>query len=442
MENILVSVVVAVYNAEPYLCKCLDTVLGQTLREIEVICVDDGSTDESLRILREYEQKDQRVRVISQKHADAGAGPARNAGLEVARGKYLSFLDADDFFDTTMLEKTVRKAEQCQADIVLFDAYSYDHKTGALTEPAFILNKAFIPNQDVFTWKDVPDNIFRICIGAAWNMLCGRDFVFDNRLRFQAVHHADDMVFAFSALIKARRITVLNEKLLYYRQNNASSQSQTKSHWPDTAYLALREVKARLSEYGMYDEVRRSFVNRGADYLCWYLDTMASWESFRFLWLKLKDSYFSELDISGHASDYFYESGLYEWRERIMRQEPEEWIFAEYLKSKSTNANILHHPLPAERIPKGSRIALYGAGTVGKAYFAQCLCMEHCKIVLWADRRAESLGYPVERPERLRELQCDAVLIAIADQKTARQIRDYLIDIGIDLKKIIYGAEL
>jgi glycosyltransferase involved in cell wall biosynthesis len=439
-EIILVSVVVAVYNAEPYLRQCLDTILGQTLRDIEVICVDDGSSDGSLRILQEYEKRDGRMHVMALEHADAGAGPARNAGLDVAKGKYLSFLDADDFFDPEMLKKTVERAERWRADVVLFDAYSYDHVTGVLTEPEFVLNKALIPAQTVFTWRDVPDGIFQICIGAAWNMLCRREFASGCRLRFQAVHHADDMVFAFSALIKARRIAVLNERLLYYRQNNANSQSETKSKWLDTAYLALREVKARLREYGVYDAVRRSFVNRGADYTRWYLDTMPTWETFKSFWLKLKEEYFFELDISGHAVDYFYDFGTFAWYERVMRQEPEEWIFAEHLRSRETN--ILYHTFPVARIPKGGTIALYGAGAVGKAYFAQCLCMNYCKIVSWVDRRAEALGYPIEHPVRLRDLQCDAVLIAIADPETARQVKACLIELGIEAEKIIHDTTL
>ena len=95
MNEIKVSVIIPVYNTENYLRECLDSVLAQTLREIEVICVDDGSTDNSLNILKEYQNKDTRIVVLTQENRSAGA--ARNYGLSIAKGKYLSFLDSDDF---------------------------------------------------------------------------------------------------------------------------------------------------------------------------------------------------------------------------------------------------------------------------------------------------------------------------------------------------------
>ena len=110
-----VSVIIPVYNVEPYLKQCMDSVVGQTLKDIEIICVDDGSTDNSLDILREYAAEDSRIQIIEQKNA--GAGAARNNGMRYATGKYLSFLDSDDFFEPRMLEKAYDLAEKDQADL-------------------------------------------------------------------------------------------------------------------------------------------------------------------------------------------------------------------------------------------------------------------------------------------------------------------------------------
>ena len=101
MEEPIVSVIIPVYNAEKFLKQCLNSVISQTLKEIEIICVDDGSTDNTNAILKAFSEKDQRITVIHQQNA--GAGAARNNGLRRAKGKYLSFLDADDFFEKTML---------------------------------------------------------------------------------------------------------------------------------------------------------------------------------------------------------------------------------------------------------------------------------------------------------------------------------------------------
>ena len=119
-----VSVIIPVYNVEKYLGPCLDSILGQTLNNIEVICVDDGSTDRSLEILREYEKRDARVKVLTQPNTNAGA--ARNKGIQQARGEYLSFLDSDDHFDPTMLEKCAARMDQDRSDVLVFGAKQHN----------------------------------------------------------------------------------------------------------------------------------------------------------------------------------------------------------------------------------------------------------------------------------------------------------------------------
>ena len=113
-----VSVIIPVYNTEPYLRQCLDSVVNQTLLDIEIICVDDGSTDTSPEILREYAASDSRIRIFTQPHADAGV--ARNLGLRHASGKYLSFLDADDFFEKDIEKKVCRLYEKGTSDSECF----------------------------------------------------------------------------------------------------------------------------------------------------------------------------------------------------------------------------------------------------------------------------------------------------------------------------------
>ena len=116
-NNLKVSVIIPVYNVEQYLNQCLDSVINQTLKDIEIICVDDGSTDNSFKMLEEYAQKDNRIKVIHQKNK--GAAAARNEGLYIAQGKYLSFLDSDDFFEIDMLEQMYNCAEKYNTDIVV-----------------------------------------------------------------------------------------------------------------------------------------------------------------------------------------------------------------------------------------------------------------------------------------------------------------------------------
>ena len=139
----LVSVIIPVYNVEKYLNQCLDSVIAQTLTDIEIICVNDSSTDGSLGILEEYEKKDKRIRVVTQ--PNSGAGAARNRGLSMASGKYLSFLDSDDFFEPDMLELAYQKAEEDSADFVVFNSNQYYTDKGKFVEVSWTLREKEIP---------------------------------------------------------------------------------------------------------------------------------------------------------------------------------------------------------------------------------------------------------------------------------------------------------
>lgn len=112
-----VSTIVPVYNAEKYISKCLDSLINQTLKDIEIICVDDYSTDNSLAILQDYASKDSRIKIIAFE-TKQNAAIARNKGLEVATGEFLGFVDSDDYIDLDFYEKLYHKAKETDADIV------------------------------------------------------------------------------------------------------------------------------------------------------------------------------------------------------------------------------------------------------------------------------------------------------------------------------------
>ena len=118
MDNIKVSVIMPIYNAENFLKQSLDCLLQQTLKEIEIICVEDGSTDGTFKILKQYAKEDNRIKIIRQKNQ--GAGSARNRGLKEAKGEAVIFLDSDDLFHREMLEKAFLRMEEEQSDLVIF----------------------------------------------------------------------------------------------------------------------------------------------------------------------------------------------------------------------------------------------------------------------------------------------------------------------------------
>ena len=153
-----VSVIVPVYNAEKYLPQCLESILSQTLKKIEIICVDDGSTDGSSRILEQYAANDCRIQHV--RIENHGAGYARNIGLLRAAGEYLFFLDSDDYIAQTTLEDAYSYAQSIAADVVAFGA-SYVDDEGKILGTDGIYD-SWLQDGDLFSAEDIPDRIFQI----------------------------------------------------------------------------------------------------------------------------------------------------------------------------------------------------------------------------------------------------------------------------------------
>lgn len=253
-----VSVIIPVYNTEKYLRECLDSVVNQTLGDIEIILVDDGSTDGSLEILREYEADDSRIHILTQKNAFAGA--ARNLGMEFAHGKYLLFLDSDDYFDLNMLKKTTALAQKYDADITLFGGKRFDDSTGKMENvPWWIPSRKMVTIQP-FSARDVSNRIFQLASPGPCNKLFKASFVRGLGLKFQEFPNTNDLFFVFSALSEAEKICYTEDQFYFYRVNTGTSTQDRKSKNPKCFYYALNAVKARLKEVGTLDMFGESFV--------------------------------------------------------------------------------------------------------------------------------------------------------------------------------------
>lgn len=220
MENkeILVSVIIPVYNAALFLDQCLDSVVNQTLRDIEIICVDDGSTDNSVDIIKKYMMSDSRIKLFRQ--SNKGAGAARNFGLKYATGKYVHFLDSDDWLDLSAYEKTYGIIEEAKSDICIFLYTRYDNKKN--TERKVELFKVDSSRYLVTNFKK---EYWHFCNTSVvpWNKLYLREFLISIGAYFDEIICANDRAFYFQVITAATKIVKYPEYLIYYRENNDSS---------------------------------------------------------------------------------------------------------------------------------------------------------------------------------------------------------------------------
>lgn len=259
--NPTVSIVIPVHNAGPYLGDCLDSILGQDFGDYEVICVNDRSEDDSVEIIKKYCRIDSRFSVA---HCEGNAALARNAGLALSSGEYVCFLDADDFFESTMLMSIVSAAKNNRTDVVLFAGRRFDDRTKTASEPEFLYPER-LPDQTVFSANDCPDCLFQVTTPAPWSKLFRRQFLIDNELEFQSLPNSNDLYLTLSALSMAERICAVDEALVNYRVNVKGSIQATKEKDPLCFFSALLALKKQLEQANRYELLELTF--------CWQAES-------------------------------------------------------------------------------------------------------------------------------------------------------------------------
>lgn len=269
-----VSVIIPVYNVEVYLRQCLDSVVNQTLKDIEIICVDDGSTDGCAEILKEYATKDERIKILTQ--SNSGAGAARNAGLVSAKGKWLYFLDGDDFINEHCLLAAVRAGDALNPDFVVFQGEEVDDRFGGRTPMAYL--KRVLPWADGCLHKLVEFGRNRfVTVGLApWNKLVRKEVVDSFAIKFQEIRKSNDLAFTTELLARAKTFVALRDSLIGYRVNNPMSTQATNSADPLLFYDALLEAKRRLG--GDFEEAMRQLA---VETMRYHLHSVRTFSSYR-----------------------------------------------------------------------------------------------------------------------------------------------------------------
>lgn len=313
-----VSVIVPIYNDEKYLEECLDSLINQTLKNIEIICVDDGSTDSSLEILKKYAEHDNRIIVLQQ--SNQGAGVARNNGLAIAKGEYLFFLDSDDVFELNMCELMLNNARAHNLDVLVCRSNRFDTNSGVIEKTPWTINKQLIPENRPFNSQDIQSQFFDIFIWWPWDKIYKKSYIDSLDIAFQSLRTTNDLFFVCVAVIMAKRIDYIDDILVHQRRSVITSLSVTREKSWDNFFKALVKLEQYLKEHNMYNRFKQDFINYSLKFSLWHLNTLKGY-SYYLLYRALRETWFEKLSIINQKSEYFYSNDNYIQFKNIMNND-------------------------------------------------------------------------------------------------------------------------
>lgn len=379
-----ISVIVPVYNASRYLKECVKSIQEQSYENLEIILVDDGSTDGSAGICDDFAREDKRIRVIHQENL--GAAGARKNGILSATGEYICFVDADDRIDNGMMDffrKSIGKSDLltsgCRCEIAIGE---YEIWTDSLEEGLYDTDRArkyFIENMIVF------ENRFRAGVqpylwGKFYRRAIIQEVIQDIDI---SIVYSEDRDLLFRYILKSKSIRISHKCFYDYRYNP-------------------RSIMRTINKNFMSD------LNK--------------------LYLSLEKAFV------GHPQEECLINQLQQFLVSRMYLIPSFMGF-------SSDAQISGYVFPFSELEKGSRVILYGAGKVGKRYYQQIYRQNQLQIVLWVDknwRDYDESSWPVVSPERIKKLRYDYVVVAVKKEMLAKEIKRELVGIGVPENRILW----
>lgn len=269
---IKVSVIIPVFNMAPYLKSCLDSCLASTLQEVEFVCINDGSTDNSLQILQEYAEKDKRFVIISQENS--GQGIARNRALQKAKGEFIAFVDPDDFISPDLLKSAYEYAKLHCADVVQFNYTEYREVSNKYKK--INLCKKFkkeygydLKTRKKYNKKVVSRGLFYNLYNQVWNRIYRRDFILKNDIHFATTRNGEDHLFTIGVLIHADEIYFLEDYLYTYRVRMGSMCHSWTDVDIDYTFENISQLLKYLHAHNLYDKYSPQFSEYRVQVLFW-----------------------------------------------------------------------------------------------------------------------------------------------------------------------------
>jgi len=291
MKEPLVSITIATYNIESFIEESINSIINQTFKYFELICIDDGSKDNTLKILKEFEKKDSRIKVIA-KEINEGLAVTRNESLKLAKGKYITFLDGDDIYDTALFEKAVELAEKEKSDIVYWDYLPfYDVKEipKLQKQPSDLLgsnpkNKKALLKRPSFTWVK----------------LIRTEKARELKIHFPKGYTRQDIPVHWNLVTQIDKVSILPERLAYYRQQpNATTAKKDKKLFHLLYVMDIVEIY--LKKQGLFDTYKNEFYTQQINFFSGMFDNIKSEykdEGLKLIKERLKETHYNFINTT------------------------------------------------------------------------------------------------------------------------------------------------
>ena len=370
----MISIIVPIYNIASYLGQCIESIRGQTYMDLEIILVDDGSTDGCYQICEEYRQKDSRIVVIHKENG--GLVSARKAGMQAAAGDFIAWVDGDDWIEPDMYERMYSEMARQKVDVVMCGRYE---NTGNVEKAVFhgipggrygkrelmrYIYPRMIVGDEFFEWKVFP---------GLWDKLFRREIIERFLLAVdERIIMGEDAACVYPALLHADSIYVMHECLYHYRQTTSSM------------VKTVQDYEKEREQFGiLYTSVNQAF-----------------------------EKYKNIFDLRG------------QWLKYVL------FLMVPRADGLYRGYDTLDYLFPFDGVRKGSDLVLYGAGTYGQRLYAYLKKTGFCNVILWLDRNDAALrkmGLEVRPPDALDHSDCDTVVIANTYEKSRKELYRELI---------------
>lgn len=378
----LVSVIIPVYNTEQYLPACLDSVICQTYQEIEIILVDDGSTDRSLEICTDYAKRDSRILVVQGEHQ--GLVAARKRGTQKSSGQYCMFVDSDDWIAENLVESVLSMSENGTIDLLSYSTVSIEGSR--ITQWSHTVSEGKYEKERLKTLhKKMMFDFNAGCPGviqSLWTKLIKRELLEKSVREVEdGITMGEDAAVVYQALLLAKTVVITNDSFYFYRIHETSM--------------------CHAKDPDIFSKIYR----------------------FRQYMTKVFEAYEEEYGLKEQLQAYLLlliRIGLRD-------------IFSVELRD-------LYH-IPFDLDVGGKKLILYGAGAVGKSYYRQLRQLEKIELVAWIDRGLQNryiYDYKIQAPEDLSRLDFDKILIAVKNREMAMEIKSQLGKV-VPEEKILWG---